>query len=76
MKEDEDEERDDGSRDDDDDDDDNEDPFVDNLISQIDDLRNKVTNQSQNRKKKLKKKNSGWNRKRQKLLWNQKFDLK
>ncbi|KAI9263541.1 kinesin motor domain-containing protein [Helicostylum pulchrum] len=41
MKEDEDEERDDGSRDDDDDDDDNEDPFVDNLISQIDDLRNK-----------------------------------
>lgn len=43
MKEDEDEEQDEGSRDDDDDDD-NEDPFVDNLISQIDDLRNKVTN--------------------------------
>ncbi|KAI8087301.1 kinesin motor domain-containing protein [Thamnidium elegans] len=43
MKEDEDEEQGEGSRDDDDgdDDDDNEDPFVDNLISQIDDLRNK-----------------------------------
>lgn len=32
------------TREDDDDDEDNEDPFVDNLISQIDDLRNKVKN--------------------------------
>lgn len=45
MEEDEDEEReqnDEDTKEEDEDEEDNEDPFVDNLIAQIDDLRNKV----------------------------------